>query len=296
MGFGEIGTSLAKVYENAAIKFVVRDPYQNLNDVVSDCDVVNVAIPFFGTEKFQVSMLELNLKPGCVLIIHSTMLLGTVNELQKVLPKVIVVCSPVRGVHPRLTEGLYTFKKYVGFSDQYLNDSTTKALVLKHFTDIGITPVAVKADEAELAKAVSTTLYGVFIAAVEDVGRMCDEYGLDFDKVYTQWQQDYNEGYIKLGKPNVCRPVLTRIPPNEKGEKIIGGHCVVPNAVILATLEPKDATKGLTDNILRYSDKAAQVHHTNAEHVQESQKVLHTVALPANPTRATAAASTSSSM
>lgn len=229
VGFGEIGSSLAKVYDDSNVKYIVRDPFQKRFDSVSECDVVNVAIPFFGTEKFEASMLELNLKAGCLLIIHSTMRLGTVNVLQKAMPNVIVVCSPVRGVHPNLTLGLYTFEKYVGFSDKYIDDNATKEQVLKHFTDINLKPVAVKADEAELAKTMSTTLYGMNIAVAEDIGRMCDHYGLDFDVVYTRWQTDYNASYTKLGKPNVCRPVLTRIPGEKK---VIGGHCVSDFVVI----------------------------------------------------------------
>lgn len=266
VGFGEIGSSLAKVYDNAKVSYTVRDPYflmdgYALDNSVSECDFVNVAIPFFGPEQFQKSIVELNLKKGCVLILHSTMRLGTVNTLQDALPDVIVVCSPVRGVHPNLTEGLYTFEKYVGFPDKHIDNKETRQLVLKHFTDIGLNPVPVKADEAELAKSISTTLYGINIAAAEDVGRLCDHYGLDFDVVYTRWQQDYNAGYTKLGKANVCRPVLSRIPG---ASKVIGGHCVVPNAVILKTMEPKEVTEPLANYILRYADSHSKVHHTNS--------------------------------
>ena len=42
----------------------------------------------------------------------------------------------------------------------------------------------------------------------------------------TLYNQTYNEGYSKLNKRNVVRPVLY---PTTK----IGGHCVVPNAKIL---------------------------------------------------------------
>jgi hypothetical protein len=259
VGFGEIGSSLAKVYENAGIKCKVRDPFIGKNDLVNDCDIVNITIPFFGPEEFKKSIMELDLKKTSVVIIHSTMRLGTVNRLQELFPDNIVVCSPVRGVHPHLTEGLYTFEKFVGFSDKYLNDQKAKNKVLNHLSNIGLKPVAVKADEAELAKSMSTTYYGMCIAFTEDVGRMCDHYGLDFDTVYTRWQNGYNEGYEKLGKSNVRRPVLTRIP-NES--KIIGGHCVLPNAVIVKSLEPKESTVPMSEYILRYSDKESQVHRS----------------------------------
>ena len=56
--------------------------------------------------------------------------------------------------------------------------------------------------------------------------KLCDEYNLDFMEVMTKYNNTYNEGYTKLGKPNVVRPVLY---PTDK----IGGHCVIPNAKLL---------------------------------------------------------------
>ena len=50
---------------------------------------------------------------------------------------------------------------------------------------------------------------------------------LDFDLVYTQANRTYNEGYEKLGKSEVKRPVLKHYPGS------IGGHCIIPNAKIL---------------------------------------------------------------
>lgn len=272
VGFGEIGSSLAKVYEKANVKYLPHDPYKGVENDISNCDIVNVAIPFFGPEAFKQSLKELNLKPTATIIIHSTMRLGTINELQAAYPDAIVVSSPVRGVHPYLTEGLYTFEKFVGFSDKHYEDEESRSKVLSHMTSIGLKPVAVRADEAELAKVISTTLYGLNIAAAEDVARMCDHYNLDFDVVYTRWQKGYNDGYRELGKPGVCRPILTRIPESENGKKNIGGHCVLPNAAILKTMEPSGATGPLADYILRYSNADSRVHRSKAQQESASLK------------------------
>ena len=56
--------------------------------------------------------------------------------------------------------------------------------------------------------------------------KLCDEHNLDFMEVMTKYNNTYNEGYTKLGKLNVVRPVLY---PTDK----IGGHCVIPNAKLL---------------------------------------------------------------
>ena len=174
----------------------------------------------------------------------------------------MVIQSPVRGVHPKLTEGMLIFEKYMGVSDKYFMDKKIVKYIEDHLKSLNMKPVMCRARESELAKMVSTTLYGVNIAAINDVAELCDKYDVDFDTVFTRWQTDYNKGYIQLGKPNVCRPVLTPIPRNKDGSKIIGGHCVLPNSVILRNM----GEKNLSEFVLRYSDKEGLVHKTGAKH------------------------------
>ena len=263
LGNGEIGSSLAKVYEIAKYtNVVIRDPYQGINNSLSDCDIINVCIPFFGYKKFVKALKELDLKPGCLIVIQSTIGVGTTDDLQEDLPEMVIVQSPVRGVHPYLTEGMLIFDKYMGVSDKYYENKQIVKIIEDHLRLVNMKPVVVRAKESELAKVVSTTLYGINIAAINDVSELCEKYNVRFDKVFTKWQTGYNEGYTKLGKKNVCRPVLTPIPKNEDGEKIIGGHCVLPNSVILKNM----GEQNLSNFVLRYSDKKSQVHVTGAKH------------------------------
>jgi glutaredoxin len=57
--------------------------------------------------------------------------------------------------------------------------------------------------------------------------KTCDKLGVDFNQTVTEFNQTYNEGYTKLKKNNVIRPVLF------VDNKPIGGHCIVPNAKVL---------------------------------------------------------------
>ena len=263
MGFGEIGSSINNIYKLAKLKnLIVYDPWKGLNDSLSSCDLVNVSIPFFGLEKFVTAIKELKLKKDCILIIQSTIGVGTTNLIQSELPDIIVVHSPVRGVHPNLTEGILTFDKYLGVSDKYQDNEKIKNFLLEHYRQLRMKPVVCKSMESELAKVVSTTLYGVNIAAVNEVNALCEKYNVDFNTVYTKWQIGYNDGYVKLGKPNVVRPVLTATKKNEEGKQLIGGHCVVPNAVILKNM----GHNHLADFILKYSDETNNKHVTGAKH------------------------------
>jgi len=262
MGFGEIGSSIHRVYEKESFNnLIIYDPWKNLNNSLSDCDIVNVSIPFFGLEKFVNSIKDLKLRKKTLLIIQSTIGVGTTNLIQNELD-VIVVHSPVRGVHPNLTEGILTFDKFLGISDKYSDDEKIKNFLLEHYKLLKIKPVVCKCMESELAKVVSTTLYGVNIAAINEVSLLCEKYNVDFNTVFTKWQTGYNEGYTKLGKRNVVRPVLTPIPKDENGKQLIGGHCVVPNAVILKNM----GHDHLADFILKYSDESNKKHVTGAKH------------------------------
>ncbi|CAM9104302.1 unnamed protein product [Ectocarpus sp. 12 AP-2014] len=263
LGQGEIGSSLHGVYTLANVadvaQVVVRDPPRGRDVCLSNCDIVNVCIPYLGYDEFVQVLRDLGLRAGCVVIIQSTVAVGCTDRAQEDLPSLVCVHSPVRGQHPALTEGLLTFEKYVGMSDRFSGDEKVTSLVTRHITTLGMEPVVCRAKESELAKLVSTTLYGMNIAAVTDVSRMCQEVGVDFEKVFTRWQTGYNAGYMALGKPNVRRPVLTPILTNEgqqqqqqqqQQEQVIGGHCVLPNCVLLTESVGETDLSGF---VMRYS-------------------------------------------
>jgi hypothetical protein len=263
LGHGEIGSSLHRVYDMVKLyDIIIRDPYIKMNDTLETCDIINICIPFFGYEKFITTLEELNLKKGSIIIIHSTIGVGSTDKIQNHLSENIVIHSPCRGVHPNLTESMLVFDKYMGISEKYYNNKNIVENIENHLKLLNMNPVICKAKESELAKVVSTTLYGINIAAINDVSEMCEKLNVNFDVVFTKWQKNYNEGYVKMGKPNVQRPILTPIPKNEDGDKIIGGHCVLPNAVILK----KMGEKNLSNFVLRYSDNTSRTHQTGAKH------------------------------
>jgi len=264
LGNGEIGSSLHKVYQMAGYTdCIIRDPFNGLHDTLENCDIVNVCIPYFGYDKFVKSIQDLGLKEGCVLIIQSTIGINTTDKFQEDLPGLVCVQSPVRGVHPNLAEGMLTFEKYIGVSEKYFVDKDMVEFIENHVKSLNIKPVVCRAKESEMAKMISTTLYGINIAAITDVANLCEEHDLDFDKVFTKWQTGYNEGYQALGKGNVCRPVLTPVPKNKDGERFIGGHCVLPNCVILSKYMGE---KNLSGFVLRYANEAGKTHVTGASH------------------------------
>lgn len=227
IGYGEIGQALSKCYENKEYNVGIIDTGKGINSLDFTPSILNICIPFNASFDFVavVSQYIDKLKPE-ITIIHSTATVGATKTIAQITKR-NVVHSPVRGVHPHLYDGLMTFVKFVG-----ANDEISKNLAVEHLTELGIkTEVFGSSDTTELAKILDTTYYGLCIAFHNDMNKMCEMFGVSFEEVATRWNTTYNEGYTKLGKTNVIRPVL--YPPKD-GK--IGGHCVIPNAKLCKDL------------------------------------------------------------
>jgi len=220
LGHGEIGSSLAKFYKNPKIKDLRRD------DNLIGVDILHVCIPY-NDEFLDIVRKEIvEIKPKLT-IIHSTVALGTVKKLVLDLPKELsmVVHSPVRGNHPHLHKSMKVFVKYIG-----ADSKKAGLLAAKHLKSLGIkTKVFYPSKTTEALKLWDTTQYGWMIILNKEIKKWCDENGLDFEKIYTDANKSYHEGYKKFGRPEVLRPYLKHVPGK------IGGHCVIPNCEILGS-------------------------------------------------------------
>jgi len=218
LGYGEVGQAIAKFYKKVLIKDLKR------NDGIEGVEVLNICIPynnnFIKTARKEI----MEIKPKLT-IIHSTVALGTTKKLILGLPKNLraIVHSPIRGVHPKLYKGIKIFVKYIGAENK-----KTGKLAEKHLKSLGIkTKVFYPASASEALKLWDTTQYGWMITLNKEIKKWCDKKGLDFKAIYEEANKSYNEGYKKLGRPEVARPYLKSM----KGK--IGGHCIVPNCYLL---------------------------------------------------------------
>lgn len=188
-------------------------------------DVIHCCLPYNPRfEKALRGYIKKYLKPDGLLIIHSTVPLGTSEKFS-------AVHSPIRGVHPYLAEGIRTFVKYFG---------GPRAMEAAYFFQgLGGTRCTPSARNTEALKLWDTTYYGWNILFEKFVHQHCKDNGLDFEIVYSDANRTYNAGYAR-SKPNVQRPVMKHKPGP------IGGHCVMPNAKLLDSL--------VSDFLLQYGD------------------------------------------
>ena len=140
---------------------------------------------------------------------------------------------------------MQTFVKYIGTASK--NHHESGVIAQKHFLTLGIKTKVTTARTSVLMKLLSTTYYGMCIAFTEDMGKLCDTENIDFNMI-RDWTRTYNDGYHQLGVHNVQRPDLFRIPDG----KVIGGHCVIPNAVLLKKMFPDSEAVKAFEYLLRY--------------------------------------------
>lgn len=214
VGFGEVGRGLTEVLKQKSNVWIL-DPYNGFkhnNRWPKKFDAIHICFPFSKKFLKAVQNIKKKYRHG-VLIIHSTVPIGTSDKLR-------AIHSPIRGTHPRLTEGIKTFIKYVG--------GQKAAEAAKIFERYGIkTRILKNARDSEALKLWDTTQYGWMIVLNKEIWDWCRKNKVNFDTVYQNANETYNSGYLKLGKKNVVRPNLKYISGP------IGGHCVVPNCDFL---------------------------------------------------------------
>ena len=210
IGNGEIGSAIASVLKADVMDIDIAPPKEKY-------DVIHICFPYSEDFIEHVKEYQERFKPELT-IIHSTVPVGTSFECE-------AVHSPVRGVHPHLEEGVRTFVKF--FGGKRAEEAS------KLFEAEGIeTYCTPHSADTEAGKIWSTTQYGAFIELNKEIYEYCKENNLNFDIVYRLFNETYNEGYIKLGRKDVLRPVLYH------SEGKIGGHCVVPNAHLIDSHTP----------------------------------------------------------
>ncbi len=216
LGYGEVGRAIAKFYGSAnSPQAKIKD--LNRDDGLEGVEILNICIPW--SENFIKIVKEeiKKIKPKLI-IINSTVAPGTTKKIGG-----IIVHSPIRGIHPNLYQGIKTFVKYIGTDNKKAGE-----LAKKHLEGLGIkTKIFMPSVITELGKLLDTSYYGVCVAWHGEMKKICDKFDVDFDQVVTDFNKTYNDGYTKLEKKNVVRPILYA----PKGG--IGGHCIVPNAEIL---------------------------------------------------------------
>ncbi len=219
VGYGEVGKSIYNLYDKDRFDIGYVDIDCAENDM-KDVDVMHICITH-NKDFVEIVCRYIYERKSKLTIINSTVPVGTTREIKE---SKSVVHSPVMGVHPHLTEGLKTFTKILGSCER---KSALEASL--HFEKIGVKCLIYDTPEdSEAAKLLSTSYFAWNIFFNKIVKEYCEKKNLNFDDVYGITNEIYNDGYDKMGKRFVNRPILKHM----KGP--IGGHCIIPNLKLLS--------------------------------------------------------------
>jgi len=246
VGLGEIGKAMQKIELEACNNVKIAEI--NIIPPKLNYDVMHICIPYSKSFATTITKYIMIYKPKLT-IINSTIDIGTTDKIFQACnmgrKQYNIVHSFCRGVHPNLYEGIKEFVKYIG------GDKDSAEYAIEHLESIKIEPYYLGSSQTtELAKLCSTSYYGWCIRYAKEVQKLCDIYGLDYNKVYTHTNQTYNDGYKRLGMEHVIRPILT---PPEDG---ISGHCIIENAILLN--KPKNLLSEIIIDTGKQSNKTYQ--------------------------------------
>ena len=224
IGSGEVGSSMKRVLQNRKNKQkvgIIDSKDSNYKETLKSttCKTLHICYPYNRRFKKEVLKYYMCFGPELI-IIHSTVPVGTTGYLNCTCADVSIVHSPVRGQHPKLDKAIMSFVKYVGTD----NEKAFK-MAKKEMSNIKVKWIK-NARETELGKILSTSYYGLCIAWHREMKKICKHFDVNFEEAVTDFNTTYNIGFKQI-RPNVIRPVLS--PPNGK----IGGHCVSENAKLL---------------------------------------------------------------
>jgi len=213
IGLGEVGEAIQRIL-NCDGYDITGGPKP-----MGKYDVLHICIPW--SQKFIsiVKSYQKYLKKKGIVIIHSTVPVGTSKKLG-------AVHSPIRGIHPYLYDGIRTFVKYFG--------GRRAMEAARSFIDLDIECVILdSSDDTEALKLWDTTIYGANILLEKEIAEYCKKHKLSFYNVYTHPNETYNIGYQRLGYACYKKYVLQHIDGK------IGGHCIVNNAKMLKSESAK---------------------------------------------------------
>lgn len=208
LGYGQVGKAIHKILGKA--DWYDMSGQEDSTMEANPYDVIHICFPYYKDFLACVKEYKQLFPSAKLIIIHSTVPIGTSSELG-------AVHSPIRGVHPNLVKGIKTFVKYFGG----VGAKEAASIFAKKGIKVKTTD---RAENTEAMKLWDTTQYGAMILLNKEIHDFCEKHNLDFDFVYKEANKSYNSGYAQLGRSEVIRPVLKY----ESGK--IGGHCIVQNS------------------------------------------------------------------
>jgi len=167
LGMGEVGETLFNLLKSRDFDCIGIDTdisrckNYSENSVIENPEFLHICLPGELSKFLEITLDWINKFEGLkVVLIHSTVKPGTTRKIQE-KSNVLVLFSPVRGVHKRFSEDIKKYTKFIASDNNQIN-SKLKSELKNRFEKIEFMS---STKTAELAKIlVDTTYYGWLIS------------------------------------------------------------------------------------------------------------------------------------
>ncbi len=244
IGQGWIGKHYADDFVNRGFNNVVRysleEPYLENGEKIKDCEIVFIAVPTPTTVKgFDGSILRQAVKKvgqGKIAVIKSTLLPGTIEEIQKENPGIFVLHSPeflseVRAAY----DAAHPNRNIIGIPK--MNDEYKK----KAEEVLAVLPLApykliCRADEAELIKYGGNCWFYFKIIFINLLYDLAQKSGLNYEVIKEAMAADPRIGSSHLRAVHDTKDEIHNgqlnfndfhLEPRHKSGRGAGGHCFI---------------------------------------------------------------------
>jgi UDP-glucose 6-dehydrogenase len=235
-GHGEVGKAIAEIFGKHH-EVMIEDPKNGSwkADATLRYDGLLVCFPYSAFFKTEVTGYIKRFAPE-VVIIFSTVPVGTTKIIKELFPHIEFAHFPVEGKHPDIANDVANYKNVLG--------PAGKADKIIDIISLLFYPCTIleNSDQSEFLKLRSLAYYAINIEFARASAAWAKEVGIDYEmlKVY---DMEYNEFNVEMNRPHFTRYVLD--PPVGP----IGGHCVLAGVRHLLKAFPDDKILDLIDDI-----------------------------------------------
>ena len=198
IGIGWIGKHYADDFERRGydvIRYDVTKKYKDNQGFIKKCDIVFIAVPTPSTvngfdDTILIDAIEKNTIANQIIVIKSTIQVGTTNKLQTMFPNRYILHSP-----EFLTEKTAPYdvanpdRNIIGFTDTSQNVAGRVMVTLPPAPYEAIVPCR----EAELVKYAGNCWFYMKVMLINAVYDIASQYGLDYDNIAEMLSADKRE-------------------------------------------------------------------------------------------------------
>lgn len=203
MGVGMVGGALKDYFEKKGTKPFLYDNGKNLGSIeeVNQADLIFICVPtpFNQKDGFDLSFVEKacqNIKGNKIIVIKSTVLPGTTENLQKKYPQHKFLFNPEFLTEITAEQDMnYPDRQIVGYTQEShsIAGNIMQILPLAPFEKI------IPATEAEVVKYFGNNWFAVKVIFANQMYDLCQKIGIDYERIMESTAADKRIGRSHLG-------------------------------------------------------------------------------------------------